>query len=118
MWTFIVELLKSEAGLSLVGLLATWLWRRGVKDDKRRKRLGELAQQAFWMVESIGLYEKLDGKQKYKRFVETIVDALAAERAPQLTADEMKALFEFAKRQSWIAKPAPERVALDETRTR
>lgn len=103
----IVAWATSKEGLAVLSSIALWLWRRGVKDDKRRQKLGSLAAEAFAVAEKAGLYEKLDGRGKYKVFVETVVDALAADKAPALTAQEMQVLTELAKRRAWLSKPTP-----------
>lgn len=96
----------SKEGLLVIGGALAWLWRKAVKSDGRRDTIAKYADEAFQVAEATGLYEKLDGKGKYRVFVQTVVDALAADKAPELSATEMQGLVEYAKRQAWIGKPA------------
>lgn len=102
--------LLSKEGILLLGTVATWLWRKAVKDEKRRKTIAEYAGEAFDVAEAAGLVDRLDGRGKYKVFIQTIVDALKADEKREPTAKEMAALTELAKRKAWIGKlpvPAP-----------
>jgi len=104
----IVAFALSKEGIALLISGALWLWRKAVKDEARRKTIAEYADQAFKVAEATGLYEKLDGRGKYKVFIQTIVDALKADEKREPTAKEMAALTELAKRKAWIGKlPAP-----------
>lgn len=103
----VLDWLLSEHGLALVSMVVGWLWHRGVKDDKRRAVIAQLADEAFRAAEMVGLLEKLDGHGKYRIFMKTIVQALSAAKQPELSAAEYGMLEELAKRRAWIAKAAP-----------
>ena len=103
LWTF----LNSTAGQSIVLLLLGELFRRNVKDKGRREKLLGYASQAFLVAEAMGAHENLGGKDKYLRFVETIVNKLRAEGEPELSAKEMALLGQLATEKSWLAKPPP-----------
>lgn len=94
----------SKEGLLLIGSALTWIWHKAVKDNSRRDRIAGYTEQAFHAAEAMGVYKKLDGQGKYKAFVEMVVDALKADKAPDLSAKEMAGLTEMAKRKAWIGK--------------
>ena len=104
LWTF----LNSSAGQTVILLVLGKIFHSAVKDKGRREKLLEYASQAFLVAEAVGVAEKLGGRAKYLRFVETIVNKLKAAKEPELSAKEMQLLSVLAAEKSWIAK-APAR---------
>jgi len=109
-------LFTTPDGWTALATLGLWIWNKvaSKKADDRRKSIGQYAAEAFQVAEKAGIVDKLDGKGKYKVFIQTIVDALSADGEKDLSAKEAAQLFEFAKRAAWIAKtpPAPSRLPL------
>lgn len=102
-WTF----LNSDVGMMVVAAIVGAIYSRSVKDDKRRKLILEYAADAFAIAERVGAIDKLDGRAKYVRFIEEIVNRLKANGQSQLSAPEMEALKNIAYQKAWLHKPLP-----------
>ncbi len=89
------------------------IWTSSVKSDSRRAQILGYADTAFQVVEVLGPQLGLTGREKYLRFVQTIVDSLKAAGQPELSAQEMMQLQDLASVKSMLAKtPAPARPPL------
>lgn len=102
----LVAFLFSEQGMALAATGVLWLVNRFVKKKSRRELIGEVAGQAFLVAEAMGLTQKLDGKGKYRAFIQTVVSALRAAGQADLSAKEMAELSALAERKAWIGKLA------------
>jgi hypothetical protein len=102
-WTF----LNTPLGESLIGELVGLLFHQLVPDNSRRTQVLAYANDAFRVVEALAAAEpSLRGIDKYKVFVEAIVDRLKASGAPELSGPEMAMLQHLAQVKAMLAKPA------------
>lgn len=100
-WTF----LNSPLGISLLVAIAGKLFASAVKNQSRREKILDYAQQAFQLAEMIGVRQGLGGNGKYLVYVEELVKGLAARKEAPLTADEKQLVDRLAYEKAWLAKP-------------
>lgn len=89
-------LIGTEAGqtilMSLAGLIGAKLFRK----NSRQRRVLELAERYFWVVEELAKRAGWDSKTKYLRLIERVTDALLAAGEGQLTAQEVLLIQKLA----------------------
>jgi hypothetical protein len=101
-WTF----LNSPLGVTLIVSVLGKLFTTSVKNDNRRTQILSYADTAFQVVEALGPQFGLSSKDKYLKFVETIVDSLKAAGQEPLSGPEMAMLQQLASVKAMLAKPA------------
>lgn len=97
-WAF----MNSPLGMTLIASVAGKVVHLFVKSDTRRATLLAYADTAFHLVELSG---QLKGKEKFLKFVQSIVNSLKAAGQPELSAKEMQLLQQLAKDKALLAKP-------------
>lgn len=96
-WAF----LNSPLGTTLITSLIGFIFASSIKDKARRQLIQQYADTAWHLAEML----PIPGVEKYKRFIETIVNALKASGQPELSGTEMNALQQLASVKSMLAKP-------------
>lgn len=105
MWSVLWSLLNSPLGVSLIASGVGWVVHKLGASQSRESQVLGYADTAFQLIELLSASNPaLHGYDKYKLFVQQIVNALKAAGQPELSGKEMAMLQQLASVKAMLAK--------------
>ena len=105
MWSIIWSIVNSPVGVSVIASAVGWIVHKLGASNTREAQVLGYADTAFQVVELLAAGNPaLSGVEKYKVFVQSVVNALKAAGQPELSAKELLALQQLASVKAMLVK--------------